>query len=30
MDREGMLIEGFHEKSTMYVNYNYPHGLPTA
>lgn len=25
MDREGMLIEGFHEKSTMYVNYNYPY-----
>ena len=23
MDREGMLVEGFHEKSTMYVNYNY-------
>ncbi len=25
MDREGMLIEGFQEKSTMYVNYNYPY-----
>lgn len=25
MDREGMLIEGFHEKSTMYINYNYPY-----
>ena len=23
MDREGMLVEGFHEKSTMYVNYNF-------
>ncbi len=23
MDREGMLIEGFTEKSTMYVNYNF-------
>ena len=25
MDREGMLIEGFEELSTMYVNYNYPY-----
>ncbi len=25
MDREGMLVEGFKEKSTMYVNYNYPY-----
>ncbi len=25
MDREGMLIEGFEEQSTMYVNYNYPY-----
>lgn len=25
MDREGMLVEGFHEKSTMYVNYNFPY-----
>lgn len=24
MDREGLLIEGFHHKSTMYINYNYP------
>ena len=24
-DREGMLIEGFDELSTMYVNYNYPY-----
>lgn len=24
-DREGMLIEGFEELSTMYVNYNYPY-----
>ena len=24
-DREGMLIEGFNEISTMYVNYNYPY-----
>ena len=24
-DREGMLIEGFNELSTMYVNYNYPY-----
>ena len=23
MDREGLLIEGFHEKSTMYINYNF-------
>lgn len=23
MDREGMLIEGFHKKSTMYINYNF-------
>lgn len=23
MDREGMLVEGFNEMSTMYVNYNY-------
>ncbi len=23
MDREGMLIEGFKEKSTMYINYNF-------
>ncbi|MCR4920059.1 MAG: N-acetyltransferase [Prevotella sp.] len=26
-DREGMLIEGFDEPSTMYVNYNYPYYL---
>ena len=25
MDREGLLIEGFHHKSTMYINYNYPY-----
>ena len=25
MDREGMLIEGFEELSTAYVNYNYPY-----
>lgn len=25
MDREGMLIEGFKEDTTMYVNYNYPY-----
>lgn len=25
MDREGLLIEGFHYKSTMYINYNYPY-----
>ena len=25
MDREGMLIEGFEEIATMYVNYNYPY-----
>ena len=25
MDREGLLIEGFHHQSTMYVNYNYPY-----
>ena len=24
MDREGLLIEGFDRKSTMYINYNYP------
>jgi len=24
-DREGMLVEGFDELSTMYVNYNYPY-----
>ena len=24
-DREGMLIDGFNELSTMYVNYNYPY-----
>ena len=24
-DREGMLVEGFEELSTMYVNYNYPY-----
>ena len=24
-DREGLLIEGFDELSTMYVNYNYPY-----
>lgn len=24
-DREGMMIEGFNELSTMYVNYNYPY-----
>jgi GNAT superfamily N-acetyltransferase len=24
-DREGMLVEGFKELSTMYVNYNYPY-----
>ncbi|MCR4583285.1 MAG: N-acetyltransferase [Prevotella sp.] len=24
-DREGMLIEGFEELSTMYINYNYPY-----
>lgn len=24
-DREGMLIEGFHEYGTMYANYNYPY-----
>ena len=24
-DREGMLIEGFDELSTMYINYNYPY-----
>ena len=24
-DREGMLIEGYNELSTMYVNYNYPY-----
>lgn len=30
MDREGMLVEGFNELSTMYVNYNYdyyPHHI---
>ena len=25
MDREGLLIEGFEEDATMYVNYNYPY-----
>ena len=25
MDREGMLIEGYDEDATMYVNYNYPY-----
>lgn len=25
MDREGLLIEGFDEDATMYVNYNYPY-----
>lgn len=25
MDREGMLVEGFDELSSMYVNYNYPY-----
>ena len=25
MDREGLLIEGFDRKSTMYINYNYPY-----
>jgi GNAT superfamily N-acetyltransferase len=25
MDREGMLIEGFDEDATMYINYNYPY-----
>ena len=25
MDREGLLIEEFHHKSTMYINYNYPY-----
>ena len=25
MDREGMLVDGFDELSTMYVNYNYPY-----
>ncbi len=25
MDREGMLIEGFAENSTMYINYNFPY-----
>ncbi|MBR1688588.1 MAG: N-acetyltransferase [Prevotella sp.] len=25
MDREGLLIEGFDEQATMYVNYNYPY-----
>jgi len=24
-DREGMLVEGFNELSTMYINYNYPY-----
>ena len=24
-DREGMLVEGFEELSTMYINYNYPY-----
>ncbi len=26
-DREGMLVDGFDEPSTMYVNYNYPYYL---
>ena len=25
MDREGLLIEGFEEDATMYINYNYPY-----
>ncbi len=25
MDREGMLIDGFDEDATMYINYNYPY-----
>lgn len=25
MDREGMLVDGFDELSSMYVNYNYPY-----
>ena len=25
MDREGMLVDGFNELSSMYVNYNYPY-----
>ena len=25
MDREGLLIEGFDQDATMYVNYNYPY-----
>ena len=25
MDREGLLIEGFDENATMYINYNYPY-----
>lgn len=25
MDREGMLVDGFDEQSSMYVNYNYPY-----
>ncbi len=25
MDREGMLVEGFDQLSTMYINYNYPY-----
>ena len=25
MDREGMLIEGFDQDATMYINYNYPY-----
>lgn len=25
MDREGMLVDGFDELSTMYINYNYPY-----
>ena len=25
MDREGLLIEGFNEDATMYINYNYPY-----
>lgn len=27
MDREGMLVDGFDELSSMYVNYNYPYYL---
>lgn len=25
MDREGLLVEGFEEDATMYINYNYPY-----